>query len=109
MQFRSNERIVEASEVNRMPVTLASIKAELDQRVGDEVVVIAQAGRKKITKRHGVLSETYPAVFIVNLNQDENAFERVSYSYTDLLTKNIEIDFNFEEHQDTDEDIEDVE
>lgn len=44
-------------------------------------------------KRHGILRETYPAVFVVDLNQEENAFERVSYSYTDVLTKNIELDF----------------
>ncbi|WP_461240694.1 Veg family protein [Paucilactobacillus sp. N302-9] len=80
-----------------MPVTLASIKAKLDQRIGESLLVIAQAGRKKITKRHGVLSETYPAVFVVELNQDENSFERVSYSYTDVLTKNIEIDFEDEQ------------
>ncbi|BAP84943.1 hypothetical protein LOOC260_103690 [Paucilactobacillus hokkaidonensis JCM 18461] len=82
-----------------MPVTLASIKAKLDQRIGDNMLVIAQAGRKKITKRHGVLSETYPAVFVVELNQDENSFERVSYSYTDVLTKNIEIDFEEENEE----------
>ncbi|KRM11325.1 Veg family protein [Paucilactobacillus suebicus] len=76
-----------------MPITIASIKAKLDARVGDKLLVVAQAGRKKVTKRHGVLSETYPAVFVVDLNQDENSFERVSYSYTDVLTKNIEIDF----------------
>ncbi|KRM62795.1 hypothetical protein FC26_GL001226 [Paucilactobacillus vaccinostercus DSM 20634] len=76
-----------------MPITIQSIKAKLDARVGEKLLVVAQAGRKKVTKRHGVLSETYPAVFVVDLNQDENSFERVSYSYTDVLTKNIEIDF----------------
>ena len=79
-----------------MPITIQSIKAKLDARVGDKLLVVAQAGRKKVTKRHGVLSETYPAVFVVDLNQDENSFERVSYSYTDVLTKNIEIDFEDE-------------
>ena len=76
-----------------MPITIQSIKAKLDARVGEKLLVVAQAGCKKVTKRHGVLSETYPAVFVVDLNQDENSFERVSYSYTDVLTKNIEIDF----------------
>lgn len=76
-----------------MPITIQSIKAKLDARVGEKLLVVAQAGRKKVTKRHGVLSETYPAVFVVDLNQDENSFERVSYSYTDVLTKNVEIDF----------------
>ncbi|MCT7680870.1 MAG: Veg family protein, partial [Lactobacillus crispatus] len=54
---------------------------------------VAQAGRKKVTKRKGILKSTFPAVFVVDLDQDQNSFERVSYSYTDLLTKNIELKF----------------
>ncbi|AEV94423.1 Veg family protein [Pediococcus claussenii] len=77
-----------------MPITLAAIKDQLDDKIGEEVLVIAQAGRKKITKRHGRLHMTYPAVFVVDLDQDENSFERVSYSYTDILTENIKIDFD---------------
>ena len=73
-----------------MPTSLASIKEKLDNRIGQELMVIAQAGRKKTTERKGILRETYPAVFVVDLDQDENSFERVSYSYTDILTKNIE-------------------
>lgn len=79
-----------------MPITLATIKDKLDGRIGEELMVVAQAGRKKVTKRRGRLHMTYPAVFVVDLDQDENAFERVSYSYTDILTQNIKINFNDE-------------
>ena len=61
------------------------------------LTVVAQAGRKKVTRRRGTLKETYPAIFVVDLDQDENAFERVSYSYADLLTKSIQITFEGEE------------
>ncbi|ARN90725.1 Veg family protein [Levilactobacillus brevis] len=77
-----------------MPTSLENIKNKLDDRIGEKLMVIAQAGRKKTTERHGILRETYPAVFVVDLDQDENSFERVSYSYTDILTKNIEVDFD---------------
>ncbi|GAF39419.1 hypothetical protein FC83_GL000620 [Agrilactobacillus composti DSM 18527 = JCM 14202] len=80
-----------------MPITLASIKHDLDGKVGHNLTVVAQAGRKKITRRRGILKETYPAVFVVDLNQEENAFERVSYSYADLLTQSIKIDFDEDE------------
>lgn len=76
-----------------MPTSLATIKDRLDHRIGQELMVVAQAGRKKTTERHGILKETYPAVFVVDLDQDENSFERVSYSYTDILTQNIQINF----------------
>ncbi|MCI1893493.1 MAG: Veg family protein [Lactobacillus sp.] len=80
-----------------MPITLASIKQQLDRKIGENLTVVAQAGRKKVTRRKGTLKETYPAVFVVALDQDENAFERVSYSYADLLTKSIQITFDDEE------------
>ncbi|GKT03049.1 Veg family protein [Furfurilactobacillus sp. WILCCON 0119] len=79
-----------------MPATLQSIKTKLDAKLGQKLMVVAQAGRKKVTKRRGTLRETYPAVFVVDLDQEENSFERVSYSYTDVLTKNIEIAFDEE-------------
>ncbi|MEG0384747.1 MAG: Veg family protein, partial [Solibacillus sp.] len=41
----------------------------------------------------GVLSETYHAIFVVELNQENSAFKRVSYSYTDILTEAVEITF----------------
>lgn len=76
-----------------MPITIASIKQNLDGQLGKEIKLTAQAGRKKTTERKGILTETYPAVFIVELNQEENAFERVSYSYTDVLTQTVELEF----------------
>ena len=76
-----------------MPKSIMTIKHQLDSHLGDTLTVVAQAGRKKVTRRHGVLKETFPAVFVVDLDQEQNNFKRVSYSYTDLLTKNIELEF----------------
>lgn len=75
-------------------MSLIDIKEKLDSHIGESLVVVAQAGRKKVTRRKGVLTKTYRAVFVVDLDQNQNNFERVSYSYTDLLTKNIELEFN---------------
>ncbi|AYC30705.1 biofilm formation stimulator Veg [Paenisporosarcina cavernae] len=74
-----------------MPKTLADIKKSLDCHLGKRMQLKANGGRKKTIERSGVLRETYHAVFVVDLDQDENAFERVSYSYTDILTEAVEI------------------
>lgn len=79
-----------------MPSSINTIKSRLDSHLGESLTIVAQAGRKKITKRRGVLKETFPAVFVVELDQDQNNFEHVSYSYTDLLTKNIALEFDNE-------------
>ncbi|MGP6139183.1 MULTISPECIES: Veg family protein [unclassified Jeotgalibaca] len=80
-----------------MPESLMDIKEELDSRLGKKVLLTAQAGRKRKTERKGILRETYHSVFVVDLDQEENAFERVSYSYADVLTSSVEISFYDEE------------
>lgn len=76
-----------------MPSTIASIKQSLDAHRGQKMTVIAQAGRKKVTERTGVLRQTYPAVFVVDYDKEQSAVETVSYSYTDVLTQSIEVSF----------------
>ena len=79
-----------------VPTSINTIKHKLDSHLGDTLTVVAHAGRKKVTKRRGILRETFPAVFVVDLDQDQNNFKHVSYSYTDLLTKNIALEFDDE-------------
>lgn len=76
-----------------MPTTLATIKKDMECKIGCELMLVAQTGRKRQTERKGILAETYPSVFIVDLDPEENSFERVSYSYSDILTKTVEIEF----------------
>ena len=82
-----------------MPKTLADIKKSLDCHLGKRLQLKANGGRKKTIERAGILRETYRAVYVVDLDQDENAFERVSYSYTDILTEAVEITFDDEATQ----------
>ena len=72
-----------------MTATVASIKKDLQAHIGSQIQVVVQIG----SKRKGILTQTYPAVFVVDLDPEENAFERVSYSYSDILTKTVEIEY----------------
>lgn len=74
-----------------MAKTLLEIKDELDANIGKRIIIRANGGRRKTIERSGLLEETYPSVFIVKLDQDQHAFERVSYSYTDILTETVEL------------------
>src|SRR5690625_4545116 len=73
--------------------TLIEIKQGLEGQIGKRLKLTANGGRRRTVIRSGVLAETYPAVFVVELDQEENAFERVSYSYADVLTEAVEISF----------------
>jgi len=70
---------------------LSEIKRCLDAHVGRKIVLKANGGRRKTIERSGILEETYPSVFIVKLDQDQNSFKRVSYSYADILTESVEV------------------
>lgn len=75
-----------------MPTSLSEIKGILDDHIGQSIHVVAQAGRKRTNEYDGVLAETFPAVFLISLNSDQK-LSQVSFSYTDVLTANIEINF----------------
>jgi len=74
-----------------MPKTLADIKKSLDCHLGKRLQLKANGGRKKTVECAGILRETYRAIFVVELDQEDN--KRVSYSYTDILTEAVEITF----------------
>jgi uncharacterized protein Veg len=80
-------------EVVIVSVTIDDIKKKLAGRVGSPIQVIAQMGRKRQIKRKGILSEVYPSLFIVSLDQEESDYGCVSYSYSDILTKTVEVNF----------------
>ena len=73
--------------------TLIEIKKGLEEQIGKRLRLTVNGGRRRTVIRSGVLAETYPSVFVVELDQDENAFERVSYSYADVLTEAVELNF----------------
>ncbi len=84
----------EYSEVDAMAKTLSDIKRSLDGHLGKRLTLKANGGRRKTIERSGILAETYPSVFVIQLDQDENSFERVSYSYADILTETVELRFS---------------
>ncbi|GAB6992549.1 biofilm formation stimulator Veg [Paenibacillus pini] len=70
---------------------LLEIKRSLEAHVGQKISLRANGGRRKTVERTGVLEETYPSVFIVKLDQEQQTFKRVSYSYADILTESVEV------------------
>lgn len=76
--------------------TIDSIKDTLENLIGEAIVVTIDAGRRKTTIHHGKLTDTFPAIFMVDLDDDNSggeSYERVSFSYADVLTETIEVEF----------------
>ena len=57
---------------------------------GDNVKIIYNGSRNKKEEYKGKISEAYNYIFMVKTNNDENK----SFSYSDILTKTVEIYFD---------------
>ena len=70
---------------------LTKIKSNIEKCVGEKIQLKANRGRRKSFIKEGVLESTYPSIFTVKFENDYDMTRRVSYSYTDILTKAVEI------------------
>jgi len=74
--------------------TIMAIRKKLNNQIGKKVKLTAYEARNQIIEHTGVLSNTYPSVFIIDLGDSPNSVDRVSYNYSDILTGYIELKFN---------------
>lgn len=72
-------------------MTIESVREELGNHIGKEVVIKYNLGRNKIEKYHVTIKELYNYVFLVEMNNNFN--EVKSFSYSDIITKTIKIDY----------------
>lgn len=71
---------------------LEKVKENLDTMVGQRIQLTAKKGRKRSVVRNGIIEQTYPCIFVVKLDSTQlNDGRRISYSYTDVLTKTVEL------------------
>lgn len=68
------------------------VREQVDKFIGSKVLIKANKGRKRVVVKEGVLQSTYPSIFIVKVqNEYQDSFRTVSYSYTDIITNNVEL------------------
>ncbi|GAA0744134.1 Veg family protein [Clostridium oceanicum] len=70
---------------------LASIKKDIESHVGDKVTLKANGGRRKTFVNKGTIEKAYPSIFVIRLEDDTQ--RKVTYSYSDVLTKTVQLDF----------------
>jgi uncharacterized protein Veg len=78
--------------LKKQPISLADIKKEVDAIVGTKVRFRAAKSRKRVDEQVGILENAYPNIFVINVSETEEDFShRLSFSYSDLLTQNVEL------------------
>ncbi len=75
---------------------ISNIKTELNENIGQKVIIKGAIGRKRFFEEEAVIESTYPNIFIVkSQSKDTNN----SFRYTDILTNELQISiFNGKEY-----------
>lgn len=71
---------------------VGKVRNAVNKHIGSRVVVRCNLGRHKVDVTEGIIAETYPSIFLIKVrNELEDTFQTISYSYTDVLTKDVRI------------------
>lgn len=71
--------------------SLDKIKADIQNYVGERVRLKANKGRKKTFVKEGILEQTYPNIFVIRFDGNQDSVRRASFSYSDILTQTVEL------------------
>lgn len=61
---------------------------EIEKLKGENICMEINKGRKRIEKYQGIIENTYPSIFTVNVGNGKNP---LSYSYTEVLCGDVVI------------------
>ena len=69
-----------------------NVRNAVMNQTGKRVKIRINRGRHKIDVTEGIISETYPSIFLIKIQDSKDMpIRTVSYSYTDILTKDVEL------------------
>ena len=66
-----------------------SVKSDIGDMIGQKIIVKGSLGRSKSFEKEATIEKTYPNIFIVKYEENNRD---VSYSYTDILTRTVELE-----------------
>jgi uncharacterized protein Veg len=78
-------------EVAQQLEVVGRIRSDLEGLTGSRIRVRANMGRSKIVEREGVLMQTHPSLFVVEVEEKRSRTARASYQYVDVLTGTVEL------------------
>ena len=72
--------------------SINQVRRAVNSHIGSKVKIHANKGRHRVDVTEGVITETYPSIFLIQVENDmENSFKTVSFSYSDVLTKDVQM------------------
>lgn len=72
-------------------MTIDGVKQTLQNHIGDVVTINYNLGRNKYESYDVKIKELYQHIFLVEVESNQSVIK--SFSYSDVITKTIQIDF----------------
>ena len=71
--------------------TIQDIRDEIRQYINAPIIIEAHRSKKKIYAKKGIIKEAYSNIFVVELEEAVGKDYRLSFSYSDVMTRNIKL------------------
>ena len=68
---------------------ITNLKTDILDKVGQKIIIKGSLGRSKEFEKEGTIEKGYPNIFVVKYEENDRT---ASYTYTDLLTRTVEVD-----------------
>ena len=68
---------------------IANLKTDIGEMIGQKIIVKGSLGRSRTFEKEATIEKAYPNIFVVKYEENER---NVTYSYTDVLTRTVEVD-----------------
>ena len=67
---------------------ISNLKTDINDKIGQKIIVKGSLGRNKPFEEQATIEKTYPNIFVVKYEEQNRS---VTYSYTDVLTRAVEV------------------
>ena len=68
---------------------ITNLKTDILDKVGQKIIVKGSLGRSKAFEKEATIEKAYPNIFVVKYEENDR---NVTYSYTDVLTRTVEVE-----------------
>ena len=68
---------------------ITNLKSDILDKVGQKIIVKGSLGRSRTFEKEATIEKAYPSIFVVRYEENNR---NVTYSYTDVLTRTVEVD-----------------
>ena len=77
--------------MQKKKATISDVKQVVNRYQGCRIKLEAKKKKKKLYHKEGTIEGVYPSIFTVMVDNEKKPSQRLSFSYSDVLTRSVKI------------------